>query len=118
MAKDRIVIREFGDHYYLTWFIVEDEDYGATIGEREYTKDLEKATDPEAIEEIALGLTAKGLADGRDTWGYYWETVSGAKAALRAVKLREKTLSDERPLPEWAVTAAANGWKPPKGWKP
>jgi hypothetical protein len=47
--------------------------------------------------------------------GYSWETQSEAKKVAAQVRA---TIRAGRGLPEWAKTAAANGWKPPKGWKP
>ena len=51
----------------------------------------------------------------RDERGYYWDSERDARAVLRVVKA---ALKAERPLPEWAVTALAAGFKAPKGWQP
>ncbi len=49
-----------------------------------------------------------------DIIGAFWETEAEARVALRVAK---EALKQERPLPEWAKTALAEGWKAPKGWK-
>lgn len=124
MPRDRLVINEIRGAYYLTWFIVDEDDYGATLGDVEYTREaLQKAEagimkDPELVEMIVLSMMAKELSDGRSADGYYWDSLSGVKKALAAIKARQKTLTDSRPWPDWALTAVKNGWKAPKGWKP
>lgn len=35
-----------------------------------------------------------------------------------ATKQAQSEEDADRPWPEWAETARANGWKPPKGWRP
>lgn len=49
-----------------------------------------------------------------DLSGAFWELERDAKAALR---LAREALKQDRPLPDWAQKALAEGWKPPKGWK-
>lgn len=47
-----------------------------------------------------------------------WDTKSDAMKALRAARAAVKAVKSGKPMPPWAVTATAEGWKPPKGWKP
>jgi hypothetical protein len=74
---------------------------------------------PEDRDDWEIWMTEQAAAflkpDGRDDHsGYFWESKSAALAALRTIKA---ALKQERPLPEWAKTALAHGWKAPKGWK-
>lgn len=52
--------------------------------------------------------------DSPSAWWDWWESATHARAALRIAK---EALKQERPMPDWAKTAIAAGWKPPKGWK-
>lgn len=47
-----------------------------------------------------------------------WETYSEATKALRAARAAVKAVRDKRPWPKWAIKAKAEGWRPPRGWKP
>jgi hypothetical protein len=46
------------------------------------------------------------------TFGYKKDATAAMKRAREALRHIEK------PWPEWAVKAKAEGWKPPKNWKP
>ncbi len=100
----------------IAWIF--DGDDGATLGDDVYTdRDLAKAK-PEDWDHVAATLTAsKTEGVERDQGGYYWESESNAKKAYRVVRAVLKDKS-KKPWPEWATKAVANGWKPPKGWKP
>lgn len=56
------------------------------------------------------------------TVGYVLENERLARELLKvgrnAVKNAKLEWDSGVPWPEWARTAQANGWKPPKGWKP
>jgi len=109
-----------GDEYrwYIAWFF-EDDGEGGALGESTHTeKDLENAT-PEDREHILATLTAQKTEGWeRGNFGVLtWESLTKAKAALRAVKAALKSDKGGK-WPEWAVKAQAAGWKPPKGWKP
>lgn len=48
-----------------------------------------------------------------------FETKSDATKALRAARAALRAAkSATNPMPAWAIKASAEGWKPPKGWKP
>jgi hypothetical protein len=66
---------------------------------------------------VANRTAFQSFKDGHsnhDALGFFWESMREANAVLRQIK---EALKQERPLPEWAKTALAAGWKPPKGWK-
>lgn len=48
---------------------------------------------------------------------FMWDSKKQASAALSACNIALKAIDDGRPMPEWAVKALEEGWKPPKGWK-
>ncbi len=45
----------------------------------------------------------------------FW-SLKNAKKALKIARAAQKNV--ERPLPKWAIKATAEGWRPPRGWKP
>lgn len=119
MAKDKLVLDEDRNGLYrIVWHLADEGDYGATLGEMRYTvRDLAKATSEDwdhIAATVALGQT---VGVQRDSDGYYWDSHTQARAALRAAQLVLKTKAS-KPWPEWATQAAAAGWKPPKGWTP
>jgi hypothetical protein len=116
--KDKLVLECGNDYLWrITWHIA-DDDYGvgATLGEgttSEWSGAAPK--DREDWEHWAAQRAAFATAGvERDRNGFFWESAGEAKAAFRIVK---EALKQERPMPEWATKALAEGWKPPKGWK-
>jgi hypothetical protein len=102
------------DRYRLVWFIPEWQDIGGHVGD-----DAPGPTPPEdksEWESWQAARSVKNLADGRDCDGYYFDSISRARAALAAAN--EGLLSGEAPWPAWALLAKAEGWTPPEGWKP
>lgn len=118
MAKDRLYVREANYIYRITWSLAEEGDHGADLGDSIYTAGaLEKAS-PEDREHILATLTAaKSVGVERDATGYFWESPTKARAALRLINLALKT-DGGAPWPDWALQAKAERWTPPKGWKP
>jgi len=121
VAKDHLFITD-GDHgqYRLQWYIAEYDDYGSIVGEGSPPEFVERDSDDEDAlvnwecwKSHEVAAKSKGVQ--KDSGGFYWESKSLAQAAL---KLINAELKADRPLPEWAKTAIANGWKAPKGWKP
>jgi hypothetical protein len=52
------------------------------------------------------------IVSGKDERGFYFLIDGHADLALRALKL----CRGQKPMPGWAVYAAANGWRAPQGW--
>lgn len=111
--KDRLSIFETrkGYVFYIGWLCWEDDygdEEGLRLGEGTGTEDLD---DHRAAEQAV-----KDMKDGREESGaFFWESRSRAVKALKVAKEAIKNI--EKPLPEWAKTAIAEGWKAPKGWK-
>lgn len=111
---DYLVTDDDDGIYRLAWYIAEWRDIGGHVGESEQPDAAPKEKD--YWEVWQADRSVKELADGRDSKGYYFDSVSKARAALAAAN--EGLLSGEAPLPEWALLAKAAGWTPPEGWKP
>lgn len=119
MAKDKLVIepdKGFGGsyRYRMWWWLAEDDDLGACIGQGKLWLNI---LEPKERDEWECWIVEKTLLDtgvDHDTSGFYWETETQARVAL---KLANEAIKQDRALPEWAKTALAQGWKPPKGWK-
>jgi hypothetical protein len=104
--------------YRLSWYLPEEDDIGGSVGDASYTEVDLKALDASDVDcAIAYLALAKLAGIQRDVNGFFWETHAAAQTALRVVKTAI-TAGADRPLPDWARSALAAGWKAPKGWKP
>lgn len=126
--QDVLVVVEVGSEYRLQWWLPEDEDYGATVGEGGKAPTKGKNTDIEwYTAEVVCFRLYKATPDsdtfGLDGRGFWWSSKTGATKVLTQIRaetriaLQAKGESKEE-WPDWAITAKAAGWKPPKGWKP
>ncbi len=122
-AKDTLVLDEDRGHrgYRIWWFCADIDEIGAMVGES--PGNPPKTDDPEEIlsyrEFSAVHETAKKLASGYASGGFYWEERAAAQRALTLCNAALRaTRSTENPWPAWALEAVAAGWKAPKGWKP
>lgn len=123
-SKDKLVYD--ADHHgkwRIHWAIAEwDWEYGATLGDRKYSRSglqrVINAGDEEDIDAMLAGLVAQDLNPGKDEWGFYWESKKDVAAALKQIQIGMKEYKKNgcRPMPAWAKTALANGWKPPVDW--
>jgi hypothetical protein len=56
---------------------------------------------------------------GRSKEGvYYWVTKAQAARAMRLARVHIRENEQQRLWPTWAKKAIAEGWKPPRRWKP
>ena len=104
--------------FRLAWYLPEDEDFGAYVGDRDVSKDTGGSDeDKKARWEISVAdAAAAPFADGgKDMYGYRFDSEKRARLALLAANT--SLLNSGAPMPEWAVKATEAGWKPPKGWK-
>ena len=114
MAKERLVVHDYRDKFYIAWYFPEDEDVGATLGE-----DLSTIDDPDVDQDHFIATKyLMSIECERDTYGFYWETKSGAQKALREIKAQINLKMGNKEMPDWAKKALEAGWKPPKNWKP
>lgn len=115
MSKARLIVEWDRTAWVVGW--CDDEDgLGLILGPREARG--EDADTDAAVRAIA-SLDGVGKPDWTNASGEWrWETGGGARAALRVAKAAIKANDGKRPLPAWAVSALAAGWKAPRGWRP
>lgn len=113
--KGVLGIREDRYLFRIGWYFADGGDFGAMLGEGSVPT---KAPSGESDwEHWMASRTAAQCKPQRDGDGFYWESKSDARKALVAINAAIKLRAD-KPMPEWAAKALAEGWKPPKGWKP
>lgn len=123
---DKLVIDDWSSaHWRIAWFLEEDADTGAHLGETVFTKaDLKKEKHPESRDHIAASLAAARSAGVELFEGAYcWRSKRDVQQALRecnaAIKAdRAVRKGTTKTWPDWAIKAKAAGWKPPKKWQP
>ena len=124
---DRLIVMDSTEGFCIAWYLQEEGDTGAVIGEMrwgEVTK-FEGSKDPderlwflaERLCQEEARLHPDELVQYRAR-GYTWDSRARAALMLKRIKAQFQAQESGRPLPEWAKTAMAAGWKPPKGWKP
>ncbi len=100
----------------IAWLV--DDDIGAVTGDR-VLKDNPNDTDEDrksTWEMMTADNAVRSFAGGKNSGGFYFSTRKQAQLAMLAAN--ESLLNGGAPMPQWAVSALAAGWKPPKGWKP
>lgn len=113
MSKDKLFIDETKHHFFITWFLADPEENGASLGE------IPAEIKGEDEHFTASRAAAAAKPTGHDPYrGFYWDTRSAAQKALTACNAALRMCRDNKPWPEWAKQALAAGWKPPKGWTP
>lgn len=111
--KDRLVIDERRGGCRIVWWLAEDRDYGAALGESG-AKPSNPQNEMEAAEAAVWDM-----ADGREAFGgLRWNSRLAAQRALKIAKQAVAEFEGAKPWPEWAKQALAAGWKAPKGWTP
>jgi len=128
--KDKLTIQELraGAYgYCIQWKLADDGELGAVVGEgigdnldiERATAANEKCSSEEREDAVVTLAAAEMKPEFRQGLGFYWDRLAEAQAALHACNAALKAFRlSSKPMPEWALTAAAAGWKPPKGWKP
>jgi len=115
--KDTLIIgQRMGEtgRYRIQWAFPDGE-LGGYLGQDKNDGSEDPPEDRDAWDHWAASKAVMGLpGSDRDDTSTFWETEAGARVALRLAKA---ALKQVKPLPDWAKTALAEGWKPPKGWK-
>jgi len=65
-----------------------------------------------------VAARSAGATRGAPRTPWTWEDYDEAEAVLRTIVAEVNADEAKTPLPDWAQTALAAGWKAPKGWKP
>lgn len=100
----------------IGWELPDGEGIEVYLGElRE--EDLKDADD---WDMRAAQEAVQPFADFQDADDYNRFVFGSKRKAQQALKLANEVLlrGDERPWPDWAVKAKAEGWMPPEGWRP
>ena len=114
MPKDKLVLDQDRDGRWLIgWYLAEDEDIGACLGEGH-----PHSTDSKDENDIASRAAFEAGPCTVYSDGYRWESRADVHRALRAANAALADARSKVPLPDWAKQALAAGWKMPKGWKP
>lgn len=90
--------------------------YGQAQGGREELLGQSRRREDRPLAEAVLGLVpAHAVGKGGE---FIWPTKTVAARAMRIARLTVRELEEGRPWPDWARRAIAEGWKPPRRWKP
>lgn len=118
---DKLVIDYRRDGFRIAWWLEGDDDFGLYVGES-ISDDVENGSEKqECIVAENAARKTKGVQFDNNNLCFYWETISNARAALREINAALNAFRANRvnlPWPDWAIKAKADGWKPPKNWKP
>lgn len=108
--REHLAVVNYSNDYRIAW-ILEDGEEGLVLGPAETGHGSD-------VESRAASIALEDIGTESDAEGFYWDSLSAAKRALSVAKAAAKAAIANIPYPEWAKTAIANGWKPPRGWKP
>lgn len=102
------------DQWAIYWFVVSEDDLGMAIGE-----DGNDTNEGHVIgTALSMFCAANRLDQPKPHRRYVFPSERLAKAALNSINAALNSSAMNSPMPEWAQTALAAGWTPPKGWKP
>lgn len=112
---DKLVVFEKQYRFYIQWELDDGDDVGVTLGQYGGDETANPPKDRENWLHWRATRAVKRMPEvERDSDGFFFD--SNAKA-LGAIRVANAAMKQEREIPEWAKTAAAAGWTPPKGWK-
>lgn len=104
------IFRDTIGHYLIAW---DDEGYpGLELGDKPRAVDEEHKVATDA----AVLVGGPDLLRRKSDRVLLFETQGQATKALRAARAAVRNMKN--PMPDWAVKASSEGWKPPKNWKP
>jgi hypothetical protein len=110
---DKLIIAEENHKFRIQWQF--DDDDGGYLCQDKSDVEGDAPKERDEWSHWAASRAVQHLEGiQHDSFSAYWENEKQARAALRVAK---EALKQERPMPEWAQTALAEGWTPPKGWK-
>jgi len=88
--KDSLFVEQQKDgHFYLRWWIAEDQDEGGLLGES-LVSVLDSLSHFEQDEKIAMHVARVNLGKLKSGEGFCWETKGAALIALKAIKVAWK----------------------------
>ena len=123
-----------------TWALAweSDGEQGTIVGEDRLVWPTIESVKKWSIESVKKGLAKMTNRDNRDCFlavqacletphvgarkdtprGFEYKVKKDAEAARKAANALIQLDRKSKTWPDWAVQAAAAGWKPPKSWKP
>jgi hypothetical protein len=113
---DKLVVVEENYRWLIQWELDDGDDLGGYLCQSEDDGKGKVPKDRGEWEHWAASAAVRGApgVNLKGEFGAWWESEKEARAALRVAK---EALKQDRPMPDWAKTALAEGWKAPKGWK-
>jgi hypothetical protein len=100
---------------YIAWFLPEEGDFGLVAGQGEGSADLDENSKT-VCDTLAKHFADRGWKHKLGT-AYSFESEKYAAEALRLCNVALHCASEQKPLPDWAAKAIAEGFTPPRGWK-
>ena len=113
--KDGMYVDIFDDYDGICLAWTDGEDEGARLGE-ESGNDGEVRAARTVLHELVN--TNTGYVYLGRTGVFLFEDQRTAAEAKRLVNAALWNMQNNKPLPDWARKAVAEGWSVPKGWKP
>lgn len=103
----------YGSDSCIAWFFGDDGDYGLLLGDKDI---FGEGPENDVLKRVLENAEKRHDYVVRRDGIYVFYSERLATQVLR--ECNEALLAMHEDWPDWAVTAAENGWKPPKGWKP
>ena len=132
MADQLVVIEARGeDGFILAWSLDDGDEIGGFIGDENPSSEAilsnlgaakKSGREDDVIHWLAY-QACRSLPESSGVWhdsanGFVFPEKKLASSVLRQIKVELQAWRSGKPWPEWAKTAAAAGWKPPKNWHP
>lgn len=98
----------------IAWYFPGDGDFGLYLGNANNGGDETKAAVSvirDYFRSHKLDLPSRGS-------DFEFDSVVKAREVLRLINAALHYRQQNKPIPEWATKALADGWLPPKGWRP
>lgn len=109
-------ILEHGYALCIGWWLPDEGDFGLIL-----TNDWKDGQDDSGETNVAVRVCRDYFEKNRLTiprGEFEFESMRQAKECLRLINAELFYWQKKKPLPDWAKTALAEGWSPPKGWSP
>ena len=112
---DYLDVSDNGAYYVIAWFCADET--GTIVGE-DRPRTTEARVLHDALVEFCKANPDSAYLPGQVDSAFTFDTELVASKALRVANAALIAWRDGVKLPAWAKKATAEGWKPPKGWRP
>ena len=106
-----------GRYVTIAWWLPDDDDFGLVIANDDSIDSSGQET-AIAVRVCRSFVTSNELEMPLPEEDFTFPNVRVAKQCLRQINAELHYWKQNKPLPDWAKTALAAGWIPPKGWSP